>query len=156
MLEEKYNKKGNLVICNQGWRGCFTKGSVYEIREDGTGRVLVVKDDSGNENGWGRQNFDLYEPTLIEEVPQKFTIGSKWITKCDIYANDGVAKVKSLKKGYILKVANYIKGFGVVAFNNDVWLNEEEALLLLEPYTEPLKEMTAEQIAKEFNVKVAE
>ena len=153
MLEEKYNKKGNLVICKYSTDG-FSKGSVYEIREDGTDRVRVVKDDDGDANSWWRQNFDLYE--LIEEVPQKFTVGSKWVTKCDIYANDGMARVKSLGMGHILKVVNYTKGFGVVEFNNDVWLNEEEALLLLEPYTEPLKEMTAEQIAKEFGVKVVE
>lgn len=65
MIEEKYNKKGNLVICKHS-SGGFSEGSVYEIREDGTEMVRVVKDDNGVANGWVSDRFELYTPFTID------------------------------------------------------------------------------------------
>lgn len=139
------------------------KEQIYRfIGNDGEfkkGEILTLVEDINDSRCKLYSNGEVEEWLYSEHSPdvepiRNIEVGSKWITKCDIYANDGMAKVKSLRMGHVLKVVKYTKGFGVVEFNNDVWLNEEEALLLLEPYTEPLKEMTAEQIAKEFGVKV--
>lgn len=147
------NGKGENTMKEQTYRFIGNDGEFKE------GEILTLVEDINNSKCKLYSNEEveawLYtEFTADVEPIRNIEVGSKWITKCDIYANDGMAKVKSLGMGCILEVV--LKCFGVVEFNNDVWLNEEEALLLLEPYTEPLKEMTAEQIAKEFNVKVVE
>ena len=147
------NGKGETTMKEQLYRfigndGEFKKGEILTLVEHvNNGRCKLYSNGEVEEWLYSEHASDV-EPII------KIEVGSKCITKCDIYANDGMAKVKSLKRGCILKVVKYSKSCGLVEFNNDVWLNEEEALLLLEPYTEPLKEMTAEQIAKEFNVKV--
>ena len=142
MKEQKYRFIGN--------DGEFKKGEILTVVEHvNNGNCKLYS--NGEVEEWLNSEF-----TPDVEPIRNIEVGSKWIAKCHIYANDGMSRVKVVRMGYILKVVKYTKGFGVVEFNNDVWLNEEEALLLLEPYTEPLKEMTAEQIAKEFNVKVVE
>lgn len=143
-MKEKYNKKGNLVICNHGWRGCFTKGKVYEIRVDGTNRVRVVKDDKGYANGWCRQKFDLYE---------LFTIGSKWVTKCNITTMCDNKKVQTIMKGECIELTKETSTYYMFEDGYYV-LYKDEAKLLLEQYIEPEREMTLEEINEALGYKV--
>lgn len=140
MREQTYRFIGN--------DGEFKEGEILTIVEHvNNGRCKLYS--NGEVEEW------LYsERTSDVEPIRNIEVGSKWINKCDIYASDGMGELKCLVRGCFLEVVEYIEHSGVVGFNNDVWLNEEEALLLLEPYTEPLKEMTLEEINEALGYKV--
>ena len=63
-------KKGDKLKCLNTLKGQFTKGKIYEVREDyagPTGNVTICLDDGGGEhNGWGPHFFELVKNDTVQ------------------------------------------------------------------------------------------
>lgn len=120
-------------------------------------RNYTIYDDvysKGYSNGLDWDFLEDEDVELIKEpLVEDFTVGSKWIATCDITTSDDLDHAELVLQGEIC-VVDRVRN-GSIRFEGGFWLTQEEsAKLLLEAYAEPLREMTAEQVAKEFKVKV--
>lgn len=145
MKEKKYRFIGN--------DGEFDKEEVLTIVEDRDNNNLCKLYSNGEREEWLHTESNV-NPDVNLIV--SFEIGSKWVAKCNITSARYVRGINIISERQCLQVVE-ITGIGrnkVIEFLGHIFLTYAESELLLDPWVEPLKEMTAEQIAEEFNVKV--
>lgn len=130
------------------------KNRIFKI-----GEMLELVDDEYNNtssslysNGTKQEFLYTDKSSEVEYVPD-FVLGSKWVSKCSITARTSGTSYITAYEGEVLELTS-IWDTHILEFNHQYVLGEDEAGLLLSPFTSPPKKMTLEEIETELGYKV--